>query len=151
MNSLNKDYKFCLHIGKSSCGWHFGLCAYPEYNINNLEDWKKEFYDPINVIETEYGMEITPEKMLSIITERSAPDFDEQHQDKYEQDQLNKYNEWRIREGKKPYTSYDQVLNENTAERGLHGLWAHKQGDASFLHFKRTDGPYDITTMWDFC
>ena len=30
-----------LHIGKSSVGWYFSLCVYPERKINSLDDWKK--------------------------------------------------------------------------------------------------------------
>jgi hypothetical protein len=35
---LNKDFYQRIHVGKSSLGWHFGLCVYPEYGINALDD-----------------------------------------------------------------------------------------------------------------
>ena len=68
---LNEVLYLELHIGKSSAGWHFGLCIYPELGINNLEDWKREFNNPDNEIIDEYwinpGDIISAEKMLDII------------------------------------------------------------------------------------
>ena len=51
---VNKVLYVELHIGKASAGWHFGLCIYPELNINNLEDWKREFNVSGNKIYDEY-------------------------------------------------------------------------------------------------
>jgi len=34
------------HIGKSSAGWCFLLHVIPEEGINDLEDWKKLWYQP---------------------------------------------------------------------------------------------------------
>lgn len=56
------------HIGKSSGGWCFSLHVYPDENINTLDDWKQRFAS--GVIHNEYGELVTPEAMLSCITER---------------------------------------------------------------------------------
>ena len=58
-----------LHIGKSSAGWCFGLCIYPEMGIESLDDWKDYLSD--KEIKDEYGRNVTIEKLMSIITERS--------------------------------------------------------------------------------
>jgi hypothetical protein len=57
------------HIGKSSAGWCFSLHVDPENGINDLYDICKlmkrgQVYD-------EYGSDVTPAQMYSIITERS--------------------------------------------------------------------------------
>jgi hypothetical protein len=62
-----------LHIGKSSAGWCFSLRVYPEYGINNLEDWLDLLCDPYAVIEDEYERWISPSKML--VTEQVQPVF----------------------------------------------------------------------------
>lgn len=58
-----------IHIGKSSGGWCFALCVHPYDHINDLPDWVEEWKH--GIIKNEYGETITPEEMLSIITERS--------------------------------------------------------------------------------
>lgn len=63
----------------------------------------------------------------------------------------------------KTYNSYDELLKENNAERGLNGLWAHKSSitddrdDPAWKGFVpivstyiRTDGTYDLTPDWNF-
>jgi len=56
-----------LHIGLASQGWCFYLHVYPDgYEPKNLADWVKKF--STGVIVDEYGNDITPEKMLDIIT-----------------------------------------------------------------------------------
>ena len=64
------DFYFELHIGKSSYGWKFSLCIYPELGINNLDDWKRVFqqFD----IYDEYDKVISSEEMLLTITERKS-------------------------------------------------------------------------------
>jgi len=59
-----------LHIGKSSFGWRFSLHVIPEKNIKDLYDWKREWSKEDVYIQNEYKEVISPEKMLSIITER---------------------------------------------------------------------------------
>lgn len=66
------------HIGKSSAGWVFHLRIYPDENIRTLDDWKA-YWAEGRKITTEYGKEISPTEMLSIITERDRigkGDFD---------------------------------------------------------------------------
>jgi len=60
-----------LHIGKSSAGWVFSLRIYPDLGISSLEDWKARFGQ--GQICDEYGSQISVEKMLETITERSWP------------------------------------------------------------------------------
>ena len=43
LDDLNKEFYQKICIGKDSEGWHFALCIYPEYDINNLEDWLELF------------------------------------------------------------------------------------------------------------
>lgn len=64
-----------LHIGKSSIGWCFALHVIPEKGINDLEDWILLWNKSGSFIKDEYGDVITPEKMLSGVTDRSHPDF----------------------------------------------------------------------------
>ena len=145
---LNKVLYLELHIGKSSAGWHFGLCIYPELGINNLEDWKREFNNPDNTILDEYWVNsednVTPDKMLKVITERKDSNYINN-----EEELLKNFNGLQRMLGGKIYNSYDEVLRDNHAERGLNGLWAHKQGDP-LTQFVRTDGTYDLTTQWNF-
>jgi len=62
-----------LHIGKSNAGWTFALHVHPDEGINSLDDWQKEWLAADVVILDEYGSLITPDVMLTIITERSFP------------------------------------------------------------------------------
>lgn len=57
------------HIGKSSGGWVFALHVYPEQGISDLPDWQREW--ATGTIKNEYGDTLTPQEMLSRITERS--------------------------------------------------------------------------------
>jgi hypothetical protein len=59
-----------LHIGKSSAGWLFNLCVYPDMGIKELSDWKKAWVDPNYEIVDEYGRVQTPEEMLDEIVNR---------------------------------------------------------------------------------
>jgi hypothetical protein len=60
-----------LHIGKSSAGWRFSLHVDPSQNINDLADWQRLWAQPGAEIRDEYHRVVTPEEMLSVITERS--------------------------------------------------------------------------------
>lgn len=53
MDEAREDFCSELHIGKSSYGWHFLLCSYPNLNINNLDDWKLLFKNKDNIIVNE--------------------------------------------------------------------------------------------------
>lgn len=59
-----------LHIGKSSTGWAFPLCIYPERNINTLEDWK-QIWASGGQIRDEYGECVPIPDMIATITLRS--------------------------------------------------------------------------------
>ena len=105
-----------LHLGKSSCGWHFSLCSVPEMGLVDLNSWIELFDKPNNVIVNEYGEKLSKEEMLDIITNRG----------------------W---EGKAESLS-EEFLRENSAEIGLNGLLAHKSSPYRWV--KRTDGTYDL-------
>lgn len=119
---LPKDFYHLLHIGKSSCGWHFSLCIYPSLNIKSLDDWK-HLFDKFE-IEDEYGRIISKEDMLDTITNRgmNVERTDEEIKD---------------------------FCRKNYCEVGLNNLFAHKC--TSYSNYTRTDGTYDLTTDWDFC
>ena len=123
-----------LHIGKSSCGWHFDLCIYPFINIYNLEDWKKLFNSHEYFIKDEYDEIISSDEMIKNITDRKGNSL-----------------------------LTEEELKENHADRGLNGLLAHsssiwdtrnaeewKQFIPMLVPHYRTDGPYDLTPDWDF-
>lgn len=61
-----------LHIGKSSAGWVFSLCIYPDRNINTLEDWKRVWASG-GQIRDEYGEFVPIPDMVACITLRSHP------------------------------------------------------------------------------
>lgn len=143
MEQLNKVYTLNLHIGKSSFGWHFGLCIYPSLGINNLEDWIKLWNSPGVVISDEEDRVLTVEEMIDRITNRGRPDWDDTKQEDLEKEAVESYN--RLTEslggGRKIY-SYDEFLRENHAERGLRGLLAH---GSDYYKYPPTGGTYDLT------
>lgn len=63
------------HIGKSSFGWCFALHVYPEEGLSTLDDWKKFLTKRRMLVRPrivdEYGREISFDKMMRIITERT--------------------------------------------------------------------------------
>lgn len=61
-----------IHLGKSSYGWCFSLHVDPDIGINSLLDWMSFWGRPNSRIEDEYEQQITPEKMMEIITCRSG-------------------------------------------------------------------------------
>lgn len=69
-DTLNREFYETYHIGKSSAGWHFNLCIYPDSSINNLDDWKLLFACSRNKIIDEYGNKVGADEMLDIITKR---------------------------------------------------------------------------------
>lgn len=114
--TLPAYFPILLHIGKSSYGWHFSLCIYPDLGINNLEDWKNLF-DKF-VIEDECGETVSKERMLSTILDRKC-------------EHLNRDSEY-----------VEEFCKENNCELGLNNLFAHKSG--KYLHYERTEGTYDL-------
>ena len=76
LDDLNKDFTQIIHIGKSSMGWHFGLCIYPEYGINTLKDWIKLFRTNGNTIVDEENSFIKTSEMLDRIENRKQPEFE---------------------------------------------------------------------------
>jgi hypothetical protein len=66
------------HIGKSSAGWCFAL--HVDGDIKSLADWQSLWSKPGAKIEDEYGSGLTPELMLSYITERSWKGAAPRHQ-----------------------------------------------------------------------
>ena len=68
------------HIGKSSCGWCFGLHVYPETEGGPLDfsDWVQKLSD--GWIVDEYGAEISFKEMIECIAGRSHHiDWTEKH------------------------------------------------------------------------
>lgn len=150
LTALNVDYFQYIHIGKSSCGWHFALCIYPNNGINDIYDWKKLFENPENIIEDEYHCIITAEEMFSTITDRAASGWGKWTQAEWEQQMVDSENDFitHFNDGKK-LRSYDELLRQNNAVRGIHGLWAHKPN--SYTTY--SDGTYDYINAEynDFC
>lgn len=98
-----------LHIGKSSAGWCFALRIHPDQGINDLPDWGERWNR--GIIKNEYGDVISPEDMLSAITERESPmPFD---------DRL-------YGNGPFQYSCEADMLARNFAERGPNNLLRHR-------------------------
>lgn len=97
-----------LHIGKSSCGWHFTLHVMPEDKIKTLDDWI--FLFKHGIIMDEYNSLISPETMIGIITKRSSGNTDIDY----------------------------PSMRENGAEQGFNNLWRHKKGMFCIGHGKGT-------------
>ena len=138
VEDLNKDYYHVLHIGKSSYGWHFLLCSYPDLGILTLKDWEKEWEKAECEIYTEEDEKITPKEMLSWILDRG---IDKRSEEEILKDHNKFCDEHKI--GRK-YPSYDDYMRDNGAKRGRNGLWAHADCNAD------TDGTYDITNSVNF-
>lgn len=111
-----------LHIGKSSCGWHFGLHVIPEENINSLKDWSKRWCQDDVVIRNEYYDKIKPIDILAIITQRN----------------------W----NGNPKQKSDEWYKDNHAEKGLNGLARHKIEARHCI--EHGDGTYDLIEG-EFC
>ena len=137
IEDLDRDYYCSLHIGKSSAGWHFSLCTYPELGIESIDDWLELFKD--NEIIDECDCTVKLETMMNTITKRDT------YSTKSEEEELADLNSLHSKLGMRTYSSYDEFLKDNHASRGLNGLLAHNYGD-----FRRTEGTYDITTDWNF-
>lgn len=60
------------HIGKSSGGWCFGLCIYPDDGIWTLEDWIERWDTVGSLIINEYNEVMAPRAMYAEIAERAA-------------------------------------------------------------------------------
>lgn len=129
LEELSKDFTQEIHIGKSSYGWHFSLCVYPEFGINNLEDWMQLFNEPGNKIVNDYGDQISIDDMITIITVRKAPKWkdDPISIKNYEEQVIESTNEFAVHFGGRMFSTYDEILEQNHAERGVNGLWAHKR------------------------
>lgn len=149
MDEVNKVYFLELHIGKSSYGWHFGLCIYPELGINSLQDWEKLFSSKKNVIVDEYGRTITKEEMLDTITNRENKRFKEYaSREEYEEAYIKSQKELDgILGVVRVYDDYDEFLRDNHARRGRNGLLAH---NGPYYERIDTGGTYDLTTDWRF-
>lgn len=144
---LNKVFTQKIHIGKSSMGWHFGLCIYPEYGINTLEDWIKLFRTNGNTIIDEEERVIKTSEMLDRIENRKQYRFEEYASvEEYEQAVLENYNDmssifFNISHNKRIYKTYDEILSENHACRGINGLWRRQQDQ--YTSYPTPDGTFD--------
>ena len=141
LDDLNSEFYQKICIGKDSEGWHFALCIYPEYNINNLEDWLELFKN--NKIINENNEVISVPVLLEIIQERYVDRFGTFNStEEYEQSRVDNFNSLAYNfglENFKLYTTYDEVLEDYNAERGCGNLWRRKK-DKYTIH---TKGTYD--------
>ena len=110
-----------LHIGKSSAGWCFSLHVHPEQNICSLADWETIW--PTGTIVNEYGENITPAEMFSVITGRSREkDWDSDWWAPKPCGKDFKGNPVTI----PGYTSEAEFHRFNHSERGPNGLLRHR-------------------------
>ena len=147
LDDLNRDFIQTIHIGKSSMGWHFGLCIYPEYGINTLEDWIKLFRNSDNTIVDEENRVINTSEMLDRIENRKQSEFEKyQSEEEYEKAVLENYNDFNkyfinLSHHRKIYNSYDEILMENHACRGINGLWRRERDQ--YISYPTPDGTFD--------
>lgn len=146
IEALNEVFTQRIHIGKSSIGWHFGLCIYPEYGINSLDDWIRLFRTTENNIVDEESRKLKPSEILDRIEDRKQLEFEkyESEQD-YEKAVVENYNNINktINIFKyKIYNSYDEILMDNHACRGLNGLWRRQRDQ--YTSYPIPDGTYDL-------
>ena len=146
LEELNKVFTQKIHIGKSSIGWHFGLCIYPEYNINTLDDWIKLFRTKGNAIVDEEDRQLKPSEILDRIENRKASNYDKySSEEEYEQAVIENYNainKIMHNNRHKIYTTYDSILYDNSACKGLNGLWRHSKD--RYTSYPIPDGTYDL-------
>lgn len=149
LEELSNDFTQEIHIGKSSMGWHFTLCIYPAYGISSFEDWEKLFYSGNCTILNEYDEEISPEEMISIITDRKAlewtPDISKEKILERETKILKSQNELMESLGFKSnfFTDYEDLLEYNHAVRGNKGLWKHDRKDKFYVENPDKLATYD--------
>lgn len=118
-----------FHIGKSSAGWYFNLAIYPEYGINNFEDWKNLFQNPQNEIYDEYGEKIDPQTMINNIINKGRQDWNDSPEAvaAWKEEHLQIENELNTKyHHRRPYTTYEELVADNHAVLGKKGLWRHQ-------------------------
>lgn len=146
IEALNKVFYQRIHIGKSSIGWHFGLCIYPEYGINTLDDWIKLFRSFGNTIVDEEDRELKTSEMLDRIEDRKQLEFEkyesEQDYEKAVVENYNNINKTISIFKHKTYINYDEILMENHACRGINGLWRRQKDQ--YTNYPIPDGTYDL-------
>ena len=114
-----------LHIGKSSCGWHFSLHVIPERGLNSLADWKRLFRKKGVVIKNEDGTKVSKVEMLDQITNRKIKRCKATFPSAY-------------------YKSEQDMMEKNSAVKGLNNLWRHKfDGNHCVGH---GEGTWDLIT-----
>ena len=145
LKELSENFTQEIHIGKSSFGWYFSLCVYPEFGINNLEDWIKLFNDPNNIILDEYDDEVSAEAMINCITKRGMKDWDDSPEKikQFETSVLESQNSLMESLGNSKYLSYEEILAANHAERGVNGLWKHQRYDKFHIENPDKTATYD--------
>ena len=105
-----------LHIGKSSAGWCFSLRVHPWEHINDLPDWAEAWKG--GTIMDEYKRVITPENMLSTITERKG----------------RPWNERTYGNGPLQYRNEYEMLESNHAQKGPNNLLRYRIGPYCIGH-----------------
>ena len=114
-----------MHIGKSSAGWCFALHVIHEEAINDLEDWRALWLQPLARIEDEYGGHVSADMMEYIITGRSwTRTFDQNGR-------------WAQLDG---YVTEQNFHQRNHSQRGPNGLLRHAIGNWCVKH---GDGTWD--------
>jgi len=73
LDHCEPDEDGLIHIGKSSHGWCFALHVYPPL-IRTLNCWIEVWEIGKCLITDEYGCNMTPKEMHTVITDRSHPE-----------------------------------------------------------------------------
>jgi len=111
-----------LHIGKSSAGWTFALCVYPEKGIDGLAGWETRWTS--GTIVDEDGDTITPAEMRERIADRTTREVDQSI-------------------APHGYSSWTELLQRNHARLTPDGLLT---GDGSYSRCGETIGTYQLCT-----
>lgn len=134
--SLEQDYEIVLHLGKKSYGWHFSMCIYKEFDIYNIEDWKKFIIHKNYKIYDENDNVISFEEFFDNI-ENQLENINDNEKDILRNTNIISSTN---------YNNYDELLNANSAKRGKNGLWSHTY----FVDHMDEKYPIDYTYHWDF-
>lgn len=149
LDELNKEFYQEIHIGKSSCGWRFGLCIYPAENprfkgeswndkyldkpISSLGDWEELFDDPDNSIWDEYGDEVSKDDMVACIANRKPRES--------LRDGWQRLNEGTEFETKEEYFAINGLLVHERTRPSPHWLDAHRD---TYTTIMPDDCTYDL-------
>jgi hypothetical protein len=133
------DESNVFHIGKSSYGWFFHLCAYPEIGIEELKDWRKAWSDPNYEIVDELDRVVSPTDMEKTILDRHGNVTPEEAA-----------KEQRSEEESNAVFGYRDCTCGYSPEYGL--LTSHTGPNVFGRGWVRKgkEGPYDVSVSTDF-